>query len=69
MQKIATGWLKWRPDEFEYALMPDVLIAYEGYLDELKVIHGNGEKEDKQQVGKNVQDFVRAFGDKGVRYE
>lgn len=49
--------------------MPDVLIAYEGYLDELKVIHGNGEKEDKQQVGKNVQDFVRAFGDKGVRYE
>lgn len=49
--------------------MPDILIAYEGYLDELKAIHGNGEKEEKRQVGKNAQDFIKAFGNKGVRYE
>ena len=69
MQKIATGWLKWKPDEFEYALLPDIVIAYEGHIDELKAIHGSGEKESENNVKKidSAQDFLASFGNKGIK--
>ena len=70
MQKIATGWLKWKPDEFEYALLPDILIAYEGHIDELKAIHGSGEKTSENADVKKIdtaQDFLAFFGNKGVK--
>lgn len=69
MQKIATGWLKWKPDEFEYALLPDIVIAYEGHIDELKAIHGSGEKESENNVKKidSAQEFLASFGNKGIK--
>lgn len=69
MQKIATGWLKWKPDEFEYFLITDILIAYEGYIDELKAIHGSGEKEEDKtsRTITSPEDFKSAFGNKGIK--
>lgn len=46
LQKIATGALKWKPSDFWTELIPDILLAYEGHIDDLKLIHGN---EDNQQ--------------------
>jgi len=68
LQKIATGWLKWKPDEFEYALIPDIMIAYEGHVDELKTIHGTGEEEKSNTTAVNTaEDFIAAFGNKGIK--
>lgn len=67
MQKIATGWLKWRPNEFEYALIPDIMIAYEGHVDELKTIHGSGEKEKETTEVTTAEEFKAAFGNKGIK--
>lgn len=67
MQKIATGWLKWKPDEFEYALIPDILIAYDGHVDELKAIHGSNEKKNETTQINSAEEFIAAFGNKGVK--
>lgn len=68
LQKVATGWLKWRPKEFEYALIPDIIMAYEGYMEELKAIHGSSEKKDEDSKEfKTADDFRAAFAHKGFK--
>lgn len=63
LQKIATGALKWKPDEFEVALIPDILLAYEGHIDDLKLIHGNEDKP-TNQMEPTAENFDMLFGSK-----
>lgn len=61
LQKIATGSLKWRPDEFEIALIPDILLAYQGHIDELKMIYGSSKEKNKIKIT-DADDFAKYFG-------
>lgn len=66
--KIAGGWLNWRPHEFEYANISDILTAYEGHLDKLQAIHGSGEnKEQEKRKIASADDFLAAFAKKGIK--
>lgn len=40
--KMATGWLGWPPETAWNATMPEILQAFEGHVDKLKAIHGDG---------------------------
>lgn len=39
------------------------MLAYEGHCDELKMIYGSSQEEDKSKVTKlnNAEDFIAAF--------
>lgn len=66
LQEIATGWLGWKPNEFEFANMSDILVAYEGHLKKLKTIHGSGEEKTKQEIT-DAQAFAATFGNRGIK--
>jgi len=48
-------------------LIPDILIAYEGHVEELRTIHGSGSKEKETTAVNTAADFKAAFGNKGIK--
>tara|TARA_R110002049_G_scaffold10127_1_gene50174 strand:- start:136045 stop:136611 length:567 start_codon:yes stop_codon:yes gene_type:complete len=42
LYKIATGWLGWAPDIAWNATLPEILHAFDGHIDQLKAVHGDG---------------------------
>lgn len=62
---IAGGWLGWKPNEFEFSSMDDILKAYEAHVEKLKTIYGSGEDKNKKQEIQTAEHFIAAFGNKG----
>ena len=64
--KIAGGWLMWRPHEFEYANIADIMLAYEGHIEKLKLIHGSGEEKNDAKTtpldNVDADSFDKVFG-------
>ena len=57
------------PDVFEYVLISDILIAFDGYVDQLKTIHGSGKKDEatESRIISTPEDFKAAFGKQGIK--
>lgn len=64
--RIAGGWLGWRPGEFEYSNIADIVSAYEGQIEKLKIIHGSGEEQNKSSATPiekiDADSFDKVFG-------
>jgi len=43
------------------------MIAYEGHIEELRLIHGSGEKEKETTELTSAEGFRAAFANKGIR--
>lgn len=54
--------MKWTPDYFETALIPDILLAYEGHIEELKMIYGSSDEKKSVHKITNAEDFEKVFG-------
>ncbi len=46
--------------------MNDILLAYEGHLDKLKILHGSSEDQDEKPKIEDAETFAKVFGKKGV---
>ncbi len=63
LYKLATGWLSWTPDQAWNATPAEILTAYEGRLDMLKAIFGEGDNKASAQPELSLDDkFALVFG-------
>ncbi|WP_415402885.1 hypothetical protein [Tateyamaria sp. SN3-11] len=65
--KMATGWLHWTPETVWNSTLPDLLLAIEGYFDQLQSTHGTNDDNElsEEQRQANIEagldpDFDRA---------
>ena len=55
LYKAGTGWLGWTPDTTRSAHMQEIILAYEGKIDQLKAVHGSSDdKNGKPKKANNV---------------
>ena len=69
LYKLATGWLLWSPDQAWAASPNEIVAAFHGRMDQLKAVHGSGEKEPDSGTTtdiSSVKDRLNAIGDSRV---